>query len=233
MQRVSPNSLTLSVVIPTYNAAAHLPRLLKQISRADRIVVADGGSQDSTAIDAMKGGAVLALGAKGRGPQLALGASWASGADWLLFIHADNQLPPNWRENVERHIAKHPDSAGYFRYRADDRGFWTRFMDFWVAMRCQWWGLPYGDQGLLISRAMYDALGGYGDMVLFEDVDVIDRIKAKFGRTKLRPLAGHMRVDVSKYAAKGIWSTGRRNLRLLKDYRAGVDIETLRQRYRG
>ena len=221
----------LCIVIPTLNCADHLMMLLPQLEGADRIVVADGGSTDNTLnVAAQK--AVIAAGAKGRGQQLALGASHSAEAEWLLFTHADNQLPANWKASAERHIARHPNSVGFFRYRANAKGFWPRFMDFSVMMRCQWWGLPYGDQALLISKEMYEAAGGYPQQALFEDVALIDTIKAKFGRTKLRPLAGHMGVDVSKYKEHGIWATGHKNLKLLKAYRRGEDLDMLAKKYK-
>ena len=109
-------------------------------------------------------------------------------------------------------------------------------MEFGVIMRCQWWGLPYGDQGLLISREAYDAVGGYPKQSLFEDVAIVDAIKAKLGRTKLRPLTGFMQggamlVDISRYEAKGIWTKGHENLALLKAYRRGESIEALAKAY--
>jgi len=221
----------ICVVMPTLNCDSHLRMLLPQlVGKADRIVIADGGSTDDTLAVGVKT-AVIAAGADGRGQQLALGASWAGEAKWLLFLHADNQLPDNWFESVRNHIARHPKSVGYFRYRANAKGFWPRFMDFWVAMRCHWWGLPYGDQGLLISRAQYDELGGYPPQSLFEDVAIIDAIKAKFGRTSLRVLRGQMRVDVSKYNKEGIWSRGLKNLKLLRAYRRGEDINVLAKHY--
>ncbi len=224
----------ICAVIPTYNAGGSLDSVLTQLKgQLDRIVVSDCGSSDDTVACAIGHGALIAGGAKGRGQQLKLGASWAGNADWLLFIHADNKLPPNWRSSVTRHITRHPNSVGYFRYRADAKGIWPRIMDFGVAMRCQWWGLPYGDQGLLISRKIYEAVGGYPQQSLFEDVAMIDKISKTIGRDKLRPLKGYMRVDISRYAEKGIWTKGWENLALLKAYRRGEDLETLRKAYEG
>lgn len=220
----------ISIVIPTLNCAGHLAMLFMQLDGNERIVVADGGSTDETISVAVKKG-VVAAGARGRGAQLALGASHSGAYEWLLFTHADNQLPDCWRASLERHMSRYPNAVGYFRFRADAKGFWPRFMDFWVGMRCQWWGLPYGDQGLFISKKMFEAVGGYPELGLFEDVVLIDKVKAKFGRTSLRPLNGHMRVDISKYADEGIWKRGRKNLKLLKAFRQGEDVEALAKKY--
>lgn len=206
--------------------------VLPQLGAAERIVIADGGSTDGTLAVAVKRG-VIAAGARGRGSQLALGARHSAGAEWLLFIHADNKLPDNWQALTAQHMATHPNRAGYFRYRADGMGFWPRFMEFWVGLRCYWWGLPYGDQGLLISTSMYDAVGGYPAQSLFEDVAIIDAIKSKFGRSSLRPLKGYMQIDISKYEREGIWKRGRKNLKLLKAYRRGEDIDVLLKAYEG
>lgn len=204
--------------------------LLPQIDGDARIVVADGGSTDATLNIAVKK-AVIAAGASGRGQQLALGAAHCAEAEWLLFIHADNQLPKDWRVDVSHFIARHPEAAGYFRYRANAKGFWPRFMDFWVGMRCYWWGLPYGDQGLLINKKMFEAVGGYPDQRLFEDVAIIDAIRAEFGRKALKPLKGTMVIDVSKYDQEGIWKRGHKNLKLLKAYRRGANVEHLEKLY--
>ncbi len=222
----------ICVIIPTYNAAEGLASLLAQLQgKADRIVVADGGSADGTIAVATRN-AFIAAGAKGRGQQLALGASWAEEAEWLLFLHADNRLPEDWREMAEDHIAHHPGKAAYFRFRAETPGFWPRFMDAWVGFRCWFHRLPYGDQGLLISRAMYDSVGGYPAQPLFEDVAIIEAIKAKFGGKALRPIAGHMIIDMSKYERDGYSARGRANARRMKAYRRGVDIGKLAVDYK-
>jgi hypothetical protein len=66
---------------------------------------------------------------------------------------------------------------------------------------------------------------------LFEDIAIIDALKLEFGRTALRPLNGHMRVDISKYSDQGIWARGLRNLKLVKAYRRGEDVESLAKAY--
>ncbi|MEM9600651.1 MAG: glycosyltransferase, partial [Pseudomonadota bacterium] len=219
----------LIIVIPTWQAQKGLERLLPQLA-GERVIVADGGSTDGSLKTAVRAGCVMALGASGRGSQLRLGAQAAilSGQqdDWFLFLHADSQLPPDWRAIVGQAMTR--SDARYFQFRADAPGFKARLMDRLVALRCRLLGLPYGDQGLLISRPLYERAGGYADMPLFEDVDLVERVR-EVGR--LRPLPAVLQTDVSKHWANGLWRRGTRNLGLLWRYKRGVSTETLLRDY--
>jgi len=223
----------ICVIIPTLNSAENLTRLLPQLAGGvDRLVIADGGSDDKTIDIAIANGAVLALGHRGRGMQLARGGghSGSGQADWLLFIHCDSRLPDNWRQALQDHIKAYPMTAAYFRYRADTDAPWRHIMNFWVAMRSFWWRLPYGDQGLLIPRKMYNELGGFSAFPLFEDVDMVDRIRRTYGRSILRPLAAPIYVHVGDYIRDGWFRRSRRNFGLLRAYRKGAkpaELETL------
>lgn len=212
----------LHVVIPTLDSEARLPALLAQLDGA-RVIVADGGSEDATLHLAARAGAALAVGASGRGPQLALGAKLAtlSGGpdDWFLFLHCDSRLPEDWRAVVE--AAMRQDRPRYFHLKAEASGWRARLFERLVAFRVWGWGLPYGDQGLLISRKRYAAAGGYKPWPLFEDVDMVDRLP------DLAPLPARLGTDVSHYMEGGMWRRGRRNLALLKRFRAGEDPSEL------
>lgn len=223
------NAAVLHIIIPTRNAANSLPDLLKDIPSADglRVIVADGGSTDGTLRVAARFGAILATGACGRGPQLALGAHLAvlSGEadDWFLFLHADSRLPRDWWRIVQR--AMQNPYPRYFRFKANARGVRARLMEALVNFRAAGWGLPYGDQGLLIRRADYERIGGYKPMALFEDVDIVQRLD------NLRPLPLALTTDVSAYERDGYWARGRRNLALLKRFRHGESVDTLHSDY--
>jgi len=223
----------LCVVIPTLNAGTTLPGLLGTLqSGVDRLVIADGGSTDDTLAISAKHGALFANGQKGRGHQLARGASWAGNCDWYLFIHADCRLPDNWRSIVSDHIAKYPDKCAYFRFGADAKGFRARAMEFWVGARCFWLKWPYGDQGLLISKAMYDSVGGYQDQALFEDVALINALKQTYRWRDIRPLPAKMMTDISLYREQGFWRRGSRNLGLLIKWVRGASHEELMEKYK-
>lgn len=234
MMALNDNMDRVCVVIPTLNSQTHLPILLSQLSgHPGRVVISDGGSEDETLVLAAAHKVVFTSGYKGRGSQLARGARWSGTSDWYLFLHCDCQLPQNWAQIVADHISNTSQTAGYFQFGADTAKWQGRLMEFIVGLRNIFWHLPYGDQGLLISKDMYSALGGFKDMPLFEDVDLIDRFKAKYGARALRRFKVQMMTDVSAYERDGFKARTGRNFRLWRAYKSGKDIKALAVHYTG
>lgn len=219
----------LSVVIPTLNAAASLRRSLDCLAELPtaEIMVVDGGSADDTAAIALAGGARVIAAVRGRGPQLAAGAGAATG-DWLIFLHADTVLAPGWRRAVEDFTRLPGDRAGYFRFTLDDQSPAARRLERLVAWRASRLGLPYGDQGLVIARGFYDALGGYRPMPLMEDVDLVRRI----GRQRLVALDHAAVTSAAKFRAAGYRRRSARNLLCLGLYLIGLPPRRLIWFYR-
>ncbi|HYG47629.1 MAG TPA: TIGR04283 family arsenosugar biosynthesis glycosyltransferase [Allosphingosinicella sp.] len=214
----------LSVVVPTLNAAATLGRCLDALAGAGEIVVVDGGSTDATAAIAERSGARLVRSARGRGVQLAAGAAAAAG-DWLLFLHADTILAPGWREAAEWHMARRPDRAACFRFRLDAGEWRARLIEAGVALRVRLLGLPYGDQGLLISRRLYEEVGGYRPLPLMEDVDLARRI----GR--IQRLDADATTSARRWRRDGWLRRSGRNLLCLALYRLGMSAERVARLY--
>lgn len=210
------------MVIPTLDAAVELPATLAALANpavVREIVVADGGSRDATVRIARGAGAHVIAAPRGRGPQLAAGAAAAGGA-WLLFLHADCRLAPGWEEAVAAHLAA-PDAAsraGYFALALDDDSAAARRLERLVSWRCRALSLPYGDQGLLIARALYERVGGFADIPLMEDVDLVRRL----GRGRLAALPAIARVSARRYRQDGYVRRPLRNLACLSLYFAGV-----------
>jgi glycosyltransferase involved in cell wall biosynthesis len=223
----------LAVIIPTLNAEHCLPSLWPELQGL-RVVISDGGSSDKTINYAAKHGALIAHGTVGRGAQLARGAELAAADDRVthfLFLHADTTLLNGWKAAVDDAM-KTEQTAWYFRYAPKGKGVSVLWLKFIVWLRGWAWNLPYGDQGLLISRKMYDALGGYDrGKPLFEDVDIVDRIKTQFGRRALRKLPLGLGADISDHLRQGVWTRGWRNYKLLKAYRRGDAMDDLLRRY--
>ncbi|MGE0258560.1 MAG: TIGR04283 family arsenosugar biosynthesis glycosyltransferase [Alphaproteobacteria bacterium] len=212
--------LAVSAIIPTLNAAVQLPQLLDALRpRVSEIVVADGGSPDATVRVAREAGALVLGAPRGRGSQLAAGAAAASG-DWLLFLHADCRLEPGWDAAVRAFITA-PRSAvraGYFEFALDDPSPAARRLERAVRWRCRLLALPYGDQGLLISRLLYDEIGGFAAIPLMEDVDLVRRL----GRHRLAPIAAPLHSSARRYVSEGYVRRPLRNLLCLSLYFAGV-----------
>ncbi|MCY3830947.1 MAG: TIGR04283 family arsenosugar biosynthesis glycosyltransferase [Rhodospirillaceae bacterium] len=224
----------LSIVIPTLNEAARLSATLAALSTKDGggeapdIVVSDGGSQDATAELARGAGARVVTGAPGRGSQLAAGAEAARG-NWLLFLHADTRPAAGWRAAAAAFMADpaNRQRAGYGRFRLDDPHPRARRLEKRVAWRCRRFGLPYGDQGLLMGRDFYRALGGYRPIPLFEDVDLVRRI----GRNRLVALDIDAVTGADRFLQAGYRRRSARNLALLSLYLMGVPPAWLARLY--
>jgi rSAM/selenodomain-associated transferase 2 len=217
----------LSVVIPTLDAAATLPRTLASLRSAAvgglirEVIIADGGSSDRTADIAEAAGAWLVKSEKGRGVQLAAGAAAARGA-WLLFLHADTTLDEGWGEEARAFMEGGMECAGVFRLRFDEKGIAARLVSAGAMFRTRIFALPYGDQGLLMARRLYDAIGGYRAMPLFEDVDIIDRLIRHGGRRSLIVLDASATTSAERYRRVGYARRVVRNSFCLLMYRLGV-----------
>lgn len=219
--------MDLSVVIPTLNAAATLPATLDALAGAPReVIVADGGSGDATADRAAALGCRVVTAPRGRGSQIAAGVAAAS-APWLLLLHADTRLGTGWAKAAAAHMAKAPGCAGYFRLRIDDDAPAARRLERAVAWRCRVLALPYGDQGLLVSRALLDAVGGIRPLPLMEDVDLVRRI----GRARLVPLEAEAVTSAARYRRDGYLRRSACNLAILTLWFAGVPPRVLARLY--
>lgn len=224
----------VSIVIPTLDAAKHLRRSLPPLAEFQvldllrEVIVADGGSSDETAAIAEAAGAVFVSAKKGRGQQLAAGAEVARG-DWLLFLHADTVLQPAWERAVREFIADADNlrRAGYFRFALDDKRLGARRIEWFANLRSRLFGLPYGDQGLLISRGLYRQLGGFRPLALMEDVDLVRRI----GRAGLKMLGATAVTSAERYRHGGFWLRPVRNQICLLLWFLGVPVERIMRLY--
>ncbi len=219
----------VSVVIPTLDAAERIGPCLVALAEAAadglirEVIFADGGSSDAIAEIADAVGARLLPCPRGRGPQLAAGAAAARG-DWLLFLHADTVLSPGWAAAARRHMDRRPDAAGWFALRFDAPGPAARIVAGWANLRARLFGLPYGDQGLLVPARLYRKVGGHPPIPLMEDVALVRRLP-------LRPIEAQALTSADRYRRDGWLRRGARNLSTLILYFAGAAPDKLARRY--
>ncbi|MEL6219011.1 MAG: TIGR04283 family arsenosugar biosynthesis glycosyltransferase [Pseudomonadota bacterium] len=226
-------SAPVSVIVPTLNAADTIGPCLSALAEGAfdglvaELILVDGGSSDSIAELAEGVGARLIKAPQGRGSQLSAGAD-AARSTWMLFIHADTVLPPGWPSVFRAHIERGASRAGYAGLAFDSTDRMARVTERWANLRSRLFALPYGDQGLLIHRDLYRAVGGYDAIPLMEDVALVRRL----GRNRLTRLAVTATTAATRYERDGWTRRGARNLSTLALYYLGWRAETLAKRYR-
>lgn len=219
----------ISIVIPTLNAAGSLPATLQSLMEGVQaglireLVITDGGSADETLAIADEAGARIVEGAPSRGGQLQRGCDVAS-ADWLMVLHADTVLQAGWSEAVAAHLETGAPAAFLLQFQA--KGFAPGWVAGWANFRSRLFGLPYGDQGLLVPRETYLAAGGYKDQSLMEDVALVQALP----RVQIIPVRAV--TSAERYERSGWLSRGGRNLWLVLRYFLGADPEKLARLYR-
>lgn len=227
----------ISVVIPTLNAEGRLavcldalvPAVMAEIVR--EAIIVDGGSEDKTRAIADGFGARVLGEPPGRGGQLAAGARAARG-DWLLFLHADTVLEAGWEEEAHEFIKPAPERAGVFTLQFDAKGLAPKLVAAGAMARTSLFKAPYGDQGLLISKELYEAVGGYEDLPLMEDVDFMRRLIRLKGRRVLRVLKAKAITSAERYERDGYARRVAKNAVTLMRYAAGASPETLAKDYK-
>ncbi len=223
----------ISIIIPTLNAEADLPVCLEglmpgiEAGLIRELIVSDGGSTDHTQAISEAAGATLVSGETGRARQLRAGAKTARG-DWLLFLHADTSLTRDWVERTIEHIKTRPKMAAVFTlaFRSDEKI--AALVARRANRRARWLGLPYGDQGLLVSRALYEEAGGYEDVPLMEDVRLVQAI----GKKRIAFLSAEARTSAAKYERDGWRKRSWHNAWLITQYLMGASPEKLAGKYR-
>ncbi|MFQ5430324.1 MAG: TIGR04283 family arsenosugar biosynthesis glycosyltransferase [Phycisphaerae bacterium] len=179
------DTLRLSVIIPTINEEAHLARTLRRAtaSPVEEVVVVDGGSRDRTREIAASFGARVIMAEPGRARQMNAGAAAATGGA-LLFLHADTQLPDAFPQIVAGVLSRPGVSAGAFRLQIESGRRSLRLVESLVALRGWAFGMPYGDQALFLMAATFRQVGGFPDVPVMEDFELIRRLR-RLGRVRI------------------------------------------------
>ncbi len=170
----------ISIIIPSLNEADHIADTIASIGHGDntQIIVADGGSIDDTVSIAGSLGATVIESSPPRSRQLNQGADAAS-EDVLLFLHADTRLPEGFGTSVFRTLWRPGVAAGAFELRIDAPGRALRFVEYVANRRSRYLKMPYGDQAIFMLSEVFHQMGGFPDMPIMEDFELIRRLQKK------------------------------------------------------
>jgi rSAM/selenodomain-associated transferase 2/rSAM/selenodomain-associated transferase 1 len=212
----------VSVVIPVLDDTAALADLLPTlpVSPDVEIIVVNGGAPDSGLAGLARQYPHVSVlsSAAGRGRQMNLGALSARGR-WLLFLHADTRLPPEFLNELQRADRDPAIAGGSFRFRLDSDAWQAKVIERAVRWRVRWLGLAYGDQGLFVRHGAFHGLGGYREWPLMEDVDLIRRLR-RVGRLHHSPVPAT--TSARRWQHDGWWRRSIQNVVLQLLFFAGV-----------
>ena len=225
----APKTSNISIIIPALNEQDALGRQLADLAGKEdlQIIVVDGGSVDRTAETARQFGAELIVEPTSRGKRLNLGAAAATG-DFLLFLHCDTRLPHNFTDVIHRTLARPGTAAGAFRLRIGAPGIGFRLVEQGANLRSRLLQLPYGDQGIFLRRETFTQVGGFAELPIMEDLELIRRLKS-CGAVRTAPEA--VTTSARRWRELGIIRTTFINQAMLIGLSLGRNPHTLRQWY--
>ena len=220
-----------SIVMPALDEAAGITATLLALAHwrgaGDEVIVVDGGSRDGTAEQARPLADTVLAGPRGRARQMNAGAAAARG-EWLLFLHADTQLPAAARAAIEAAAQR---GARWWRFdvRIAGASAWFPLIAALMNQRSRWTGIATGDQAIFVQRQLFLQLGGYADQPLMEDIELCRRL-----RVLARPACLRERVTTSgrRWETRGVWRTVWLMWRLRWRYWRGAAPEELARVYR-
>ena len=220
----------ISVIVPALNEASALGDTLASIRRGrpHEILVVDGGSSDSTAAVAREAGARVLASPRGRARQMNAGAARAAG-NVLLFLHADTTLADGWPAAVAETLALRGVVAGAFRFSIAGSFAGKALVEHNTNLRSRRLGRPYGDQGLFVRRSTFEAVGGFADLPLLEDHELVARLRRR-GRIATAALSAT--TSGRRWKELGVVRTTLLNQWILAAYALGVAPDRLARVYR-
>lgn len=193
----------ISVIIPTLNEEAALPQTLRRVLDQDvaaEIIVADGGSRDSTRrVVARHPGVEWVSAPTGRARQMNAGAARARG-DWLLFLHADTWLPAGALQAIAG--LGGDAAAGGFRQRFSGQHWFLALVSRLHNWRCKRTRVIYGDQAMFVRRELFTRIGGFPDRAELEDVLISERLLA---HTRPRLMPQTVTTSSRKFEQRGAY----------------------------
>ncbi len=227
------NQYHFSIIIPVLNEGDRINALIEHIHNQGfessyEVIVIDGDPQGGTVRAIGSEGVVTIITEKGRGRQMNAGAAAASG-DILIFLHVDTMLPDGALKKISRALEKQDYVGGAFDLKIDSDKLFLRYISARASLRSRLNRIPYGDQAIFLRKKYFDHIGGFKDIPLMEDVDLMRRIKKD--RRKISILPDKVTTSARRWRRDGTLFTTARNQVLVALFRLGVSPGRLAKYY--
>jgi rSAM/selenodomain-associated transferase 2 len=219
----------ISIIIPVLNEENTIIQTLVNLKNASNveIIVVDGGSKDETIAVAKSFGVQVISSGLGRSTQMNMGATVATG-DILLFLHADTRIPPNFDILIRQALAGN-FIGGAFELKIDANLRGIRLIEKMVNWRSHFFSLPYGDQAIFIWSKVFEEIGGFPDLPIMEDFELMCQLK-NIGKIKIIPQPAI--TSGRRWQKLGVIKTTLINQLIIIGYFLGVSPERLVRWYR-
>jgi rSAM/selenodomain-associated transferase 2 len=201
--------MKIAIVVPVFNEALAVPRFLAHVADSKvtenqdfELVFVDGGSTDNTTALIQDAGLRVISSPKGRAWQMNAGAAQTTG-DVLLFLHADTQLPQNALKAITTSLAG-KICWGRFDVRIAGKPWMLGVVARMMNWRSRLTGIATGDQAMFMTRTAYQAIGGFPEQALMEDIEASRRL-----RQLSRPacISSPLVTSGRRWESKGVWTT--------------------------
>lgn len=220
----------VSIIIPVLNEAAIIQPTLEELRfNCDaEIIVVDGGSEDNTAEIARTTGVKTIVVSGGKSAQMNAGAKIARG-EILLFLHIDTHLPANFAELIVQTLDRAGVIAGAFELAIEGKERSLRWVEMLVKLRSHLLSLPYGDQAIFVAKQTFVDIGGFAELPIMEDFELIQRLKRQ-GKIAIAP--GAVVTSGRRWQKLGVWQTTIINQLIIAGYYLGISPTKLSKFYR-
>ncbi|MCC5658122.1 TIGR04283 family arsenosugar biosynthesis glycosyltransferase [Nostoc sp. XA010] len=224
------DAVRISIIIPTLNEAENIKEAIAttQANTNIEVIIVDGGSQDDTVAIAQSLGVKIISSSPGRAVQMNTGAVAATG-EILLFLHADTCLPTGFDDMVRTALQQPGAVAGAFKLQIDASLLSLRWVEWGINVRSHFYQMPYGDQAIFLTKAVFQQIGGFPELPIMEDFELIRRLK-RIGRIVIIPTP--VVTSARRWLQKGVFKTTLLNQIVIIAYLLGVSPERICRWYR-
>ncbi len=223
----------ISIIIPVFNESQIINSTIDYLYNLDfagdfEIIVVDGNPAGTTINTITNADVKKIIGKKGRGSQMNQGTAVANG-DVLLFLHADTLPSHDALDQIIAATKQHDIMGGAFDLgiRSEKKIF--RLIEIAASMRSRLTRIPYGDQAIFLKKRFFDQIGGYRDIPMMEDVELMQRVK-KTGK-KIKFIARKVQTAARRWESEGIVYCTLRNWALITLFLLGVSPDKLKKFY--